>query len=105
MAGKPAKQTLESLISIMRNGPSGNIWDVQTNEEKEKRIRKVVTHFRDAAKKFIMFSNKELFSAIIKKKIDRATAIRAGKQLWPDETTEAIFGNSPLGIIDIPGEQ
>ena len=95
MSGKPAKKTLEALITITRNGPSGNIWDIQTNEEKEKRIRKVVTKFRDAAKTVIMFSNQELFSAITKKKIDRATAIRAGKQLWPDETTKAIFGSSP----------
>jgi len=93
MAGKPAKKTLEALITLGRNNPSGkNIWDIQTNEEKEKRIRKIMTKFRDAAKTFIMFSNKELFSAVIKKKIDRATAIRAGKQLWPDATTEAIFG-------------
>ena len=96
MAGKPAKKTIATLITMMRNGPSGNLWDLQTNEEKEKRIRNIVTQFRDAAKKMIMFSNKELFSAITKKKIDRKTAIRAGKQLWPDETTKAIFGNSPL---------
>lgn len=92
MAGKPAKQTLTTLITIMRNGPQGNIWDIQTNEEKEKRIRKIVDNFRDAARKIIIFSNPELFSALIGKKIDRATAIRAGKQLWPDATTEAIFG-------------
>jgi hypothetical protein len=95
MAGKPAKKTLEALITVMRNGPQGNIWDIQTNEEKEKRIRKVVDRFRDAAKTVIMFSNQELFAAITKKKIDRATAIRAGKQLWPDETVKAIFGSSP----------
>lgn len=106
MAGKPAKQALTALITMMRNSPQGNIWDLQTNEEKEKRIRSVVTKFRDAAKTIIKFSNQELFSAILKKKVDRATAIRAGKQLWPDATTEAIFGNSPLGVITIsPGNQ
>ncbi len=104
MAGKPAKQTLTALITMMRNSPQGNIWDLQTNEEKEKRIRDVVTKFRDAAKTVIKFSNQELFSAILGKKIERATAIRAGKQLWPDATTEAIFGDTPLGVITIrPG--
>jgi len=92
MAGKPAKKAIEALITVTRNGPAGNIWDIQTNEEKEKRIRKIVTKFREAARTIIIFSNKELFSALIKKKIDRATAIRAGEQLWPDETTKAIFG-------------
>ena len=95
MAGKPAKQALTALITMLRTGPQGNIWDTQTNEEKEKRIRSVVTKFRDAAKTIIKFSNQELFSAILKKKVERATAIRAGKQLWPDPTTEAIFGRAP----------